>query len=77
MDINRVANGDHWLASEALGLGLVDEFSTGDEYLFRARDAARLYEVSTEARKTLVQQLLSGIGVVARKAADFAVARLG
>ncbi len=77
VDINRVANGDHWLASEALGLGLVDELSTGDEYLFRARDAARLYEVSTEARKTLVQQLLSGIGVVARKAADFAVARLG
>jgi serine protease SohB len=77
VDIDRVANGDHWLASEAIGLGLVDELSTGDEYLFRARDGARLYEVSTEARKTLVQQILSGIGVSARAAADFAVARLG
>jgi serine protease SohB len=77
VDIDRVANGDHWLASEAMGLGLVDELSTGDEYLFRARDGARLYEVSTEARKTLVQQILSGIGVSARAAADFAVARLG
>ncbi len=77
VDIDRVANGDHWLASEALGLGLVDELSTGGEYLFRARDSARLYQVSTEARKTLIQLLLSGIGVAARAAADFAAARLG
>src|SRR5271165_5719131 len=76
VDIDRVANGDHWLASEALALGLVDELSTGDEYLFRARDGARLYEVSTAARKTLVQQLLSGIGGAARAAADFVRAKL-
>src|SRR5271165_7408993 len=76
VDIEQVANGDHWLASEALALGLVDELSTGDEYLFRARDGARLYEVSTAARKTLVQQLLSGIGGAARAAADFVRAKL-
>jgi serine protease SohB len=76
VDIDRVADGDHWLASEALALGLVDELSTGDEYLFRARDGARLYEVSTAARKTLVQQLLSGIGGAARAAADFAATKL-
>ena len=57
IDIAKVANGDHWLAREALGLGLVDELLTGDELLFRARDSARLYEVTTEARKTLLQQL--------------------
>jgi serine protease SohB len=76
-DMAKIANGDHWLAREALGLGLVDELSTGDELLFRARDAARLYEVTTEARKTLLQQLLSGLGVAARKAADFMAAKLG
>ena len=43
-------------------LGLVDEVATGDELLFRARDEARLYEVTTEARKNLLQQLLSGLG---------------
>src|SRR5271166_63763 len=36
VDMAKVANGDHWLAREALGLGLVDELSTGDE-LFRVR----------------------------------------
>ena len=76
VDIDQVADGDHWLASEALALGLVDQLSTGDDYLFRARESARLFEVSTEVRKTLIQQILSGVGVAARKAADFAAAKL-
>ena len=76
VDITRVANGDYWLAREGLALGLVDEIMTGDELLFRARDSARLYEVSTEARKTLLQQLLSGLGVAVEKAADLVTAKL-
>jgi serine protease SohB len=76
VDIEKVANGDTWLAAEALGLGLVDEISTGDDWLFRARENARLYEVTTEARKNLLQQLLSGLGVAARRAADWAAGRL-
>ena len=76
VDIDRVADGDHWLASEALPLGLVDELSTGDAYLFRARESARLFEVSTEARKTLIQQILSGIGVAAQSVVARIVASL-
>jgi serine protease SohB len=76
VDIAKVANGDVWLGSEALALGLVDQLTTGDELLFRARGEARLYEVSTEERKTLLQQLLGGFGVAAQKAADFVAAKL-
>ena len=76
VDIARVANGDYWLAREALPLNLVDELMTGDELLFRARDSARLYEVSTQARKNLLQQLLSGFGSAAQKAADLIAAKL-
>jgi serine protease SohB len=76
VDIARVANGDYWLAREALALGLVDELSTGDELLFRAREGARLYEISTEARKTLLQQLWSGLGAAAQKATDALAARV-
>jgi serine protease SohB len=72
VDVTEVANGDHWLAREALALGLVDEIATGDELLFRARETARLYEVSMEARKNLLQQILSGLGVAAQKAMDAA-----
>ena len=76
LDISAVANGDHWLAREALALGLVDEILTGDELLFRARESARLYEVTTEVRKNLLQQLLSGLGVAARSAAEIVIARI-
>jgi len=77
VDIEKVANGDVWLASEAVGLGLVDEIATGDEWLFRARESARLYAVTSERPRTIVQQILKGLGVAARRAADFAATRLG
>jgi serine protease SohB len=77
VDIARVANGDTWLASEGLALGLVDEIATGDEFLFRARETARLYEVTVEARKTLLQQLLGGLGVAAQRMAELVARRLG
>jgi len=61
-DLAKVANGDVWLASEAVSLGLVDAMSTGDDLLFRLKDEARLFEVATVARKTLLQQLRGGLG---------------
>ncbi len=73
-DIAQVATGDYWLASDAIALGLVDEIVTGDDLLFRVRDEARLYEVKWEARKTPLQQLMGGLGAMARKAADAVVA---
>lgn len=61
-DLAKVANGDVWLASEAVSLGLVDALSTGDDLVFRLKDEARVVEVATAARKSLLQQLLSGLG---------------
>jgi len=62
-DIAKVATGDVWLASEAVSLGLVDALSTGDDLIFRLKDEARLFEVTTPTRKTLLQQLLGGLGL--------------
>ncbi len=76
VDIARVANGDYWLAREALPLGLVDEIMTGDELLFRARDAARLYEVTTEARKNLLERLSGAFATLTERARDVAVETL-
>jgi serine protease SohB len=76
VDIGRIANGDTWLASEAVALGLVDEILTGDELLFRARETAKLYEVTTEVKKTLMQQVFSGFGAAARRAADVVAAKI-
>ncbi len=76
VDIGAVANGDYWLAREAVPLGLVDEIMTGDELLFRARDNARLYEVTTEARKTLLERLSGAFVMLTERARDVAVETL-
>ena len=76
MDIERVANGDYWLAREAVALGLVDEIMTGDELLFRSRDGARLYEVSTEARKTFLERLTGAFAMLMERARDVAIEAL-
>jgi serine protease SohB len=75
LDITKVGDGDVWLASEALGLGLVDALATSDEFLFAARSEARLYEIAAAQRKTLAQQLFGGLGADARHALESAVAR--
>jgi serine protease SohB len=77
VDIARVGDGDVWLGDEALALGLVDALSTSDELLFSARGEARLFEVAVEQRKSLLQQILGGLGVAARSALEGAAARLG
>ncbi len=76
VDIAQVANGDYWLAREALPLGLVDEIMTGDDLLFRARDGARLYEVTTEARKNLLERLSGAFTMLTERARDVAVETL-
>ena len=64
VDVDRLGNGDIWLASEALALGLVDELSTADDYLFRMRKSARLYEVSLPTKRgRWIQQILGGLGL--------------
>jgi serine protease SohB len=77
LDIAKVGDGDVWLASEALSLGLVDALATSDEFLFAARGEARLFEIAAVQRKTLAQQLFGGFAAAANDAVESAVARLG
>jgi serine protease SohB len=68
LDIDKVGDGDAWLASEALGLGLIDALSTSDDLLYRLRGEAKLYEIAIEGRKSLLRQILDGFGLAARSA---------
>ena len=77
LDIDKVGDGDVWLASEALALGLVDALSTGDDLLYRLRGEAKLYEIALEARKSLLQQILGGFGFATRTVVELAARRLG
>jgi serine protease SohB len=58
VDLATVATGEHWYGSQALGLHLVDELRTSDDYLLEASAAADLYQVSYVTRKPLLARLL-------------------
>jgi serine protease SohB len=60
VDLDRVADGNYWLAIDARELGLVDVIQTSDEYLIQqAKLNRRILKISCETeRKKMVQELL-------------------
>ena len=59
LDMDQVATGEHWLATRALELGLVDELSTSDDYLLTASDGADIYEVTYSSKQSVMEKLSS------------------
>lgn len=60
LDIEKVATGEHWLGTQALELGLVDEVGTSDDYLMkRMDDDTNVYEICYCIKKPLTQKLTS------------------
>ena len=57
VDLDEVANGDYWLASDAQKLHLVDRLMTSDDYLLYASEHANIFELRYEMKKTLLQKL--------------------
>ena len=53
VDIDQIATGEHWPASRAQSLKLVDELKTSDDYLLEESKKKDLYEVSYNIRKSL------------------------
>jgi serine protease SohB len=60
VNIETVATGEHWLATKALELKLVDALSTSDEYLSNASQSTDIFHVSYQTKKSLSDKL-SGI----------------
>lgn len=58
VDVNAVATGEHWLATRALGLGLVDKLMTSDDYLLASSKSADIYEVKFEQKKSIADRIL-------------------
>jgi len=51
MDINRVATGEYWYGTQALGLGLVDQIRTSDDYLVSHYETADVFSVQYHGRR--------------------------
>ncbi len=56
LDIDRVANGEHWYGTQALALKLVDELLTSDDFMYNKSKEADLYEVTYSMHKGITER---------------------
>lgn len=57
LEIDKVTTGEHWLASQAKELGLVDELKTSDDYLMESARTRRVLALHYRTRKGLLARL--------------------
>ena len=67
IDIQKVATGEHWLGQQALGLNLVDEIKTSDDYLLERSKDATLYELCYEVKKPFLSRLSGTASTIREK----------
>lgn len=59
LDIDKVATGEHWLATDALELNLVDKLQTSDEYIIANLEHYNAYKVEVQSKQSLLNKILS------------------
>jgi serine protease SohB len=64
VNIDRVATGEYWYASQALDLHLVDELTTSDDLLLSRSQKYDIYEVSFQPKKSLSEKISSTISLM-------------
>ncbi|MDP2560203.1 protease SohB [Psychrobium sp. 1_MG-2023] len=57
LDIDKVATGETWFGEQAIGLGLIDELSTSDDYLLARAKEKNVYQIKYVLPKTLSEKL--------------------
>lgn len=57
LDIERVATGEHWLGSQAMDLGLVDELGTSDDLLMAACEHSDILEISHKPKHNMLKRI--------------------
>lgn len=68
IDIQKVATGEHWLGKQALGLHLVDEISTSDDYLLASCKQSQVFEICYEVKKPFLSKLSATANLLKEKA---------
>lgn len=64
IDIERVATGEYWLASQAIHLRLVDELKTSDDYLLTASQQHVLFEIQYKLKRSLGKRLSQSVSQI-------------
>lgn len=59
LDIEKIATGEHWYATQALELNLIDEIKTSDDYILDACKKKDVFEVSYKFHETFKDKVSS------------------
>jgi serine protease SohB len=58
LDIDKIATGEHWFATKAIELGLVDEIATSDEVIMQRVLCRDVYKIKAGRRKNTIERLI-------------------
>ncbi len=58
LDMDKVSTGEHWLATDAFDLRLVDKLITSDEYLMEKMATYKAFQLTIQPKTSLVNKLL-------------------
>lgn len=58
LDIEKVSTGEHWLATDAFNLRLVDKLSTSDEYLINKMTNFKAFKLTIQPKVSIINKLL-------------------
>lgn len=57
LNLEEVANGDHWYGKEAVALGLVDRLQTSDDFISQFIESHQVIKLTSPEKKNLVQKV--------------------
>ena len=58
VEIDKVSTGEHWLATDAFDLRLVDKITTSDDYIINKMNEFKAFKLSIQPKTSLVNKLL-------------------
>ena len=61
VNLDEVATGEHWFATQAIDKALVDKLQTSDDYLMQKKDSHDMYQICYKIKQPLAKKLGSGI----------------
>lgn len=57
VNVNAIATGEHWYASQCIEKNLVDHLQTSDDYLLAKKDSHDIYEIEFKIKQSLANRL--------------------
>lgn len=61
LDIDKVSTGEHWLATDAFELSLVDKLITSDDYLMNKIQSHKVFKLTIQPKIPLINKLLKPV----------------